>query len=511
MAENSSSSKKLKDIKSQSLKREGQLADFVFGKIPPQALDVEEAVLGALMLDKDALPIVLENLNPESFYKEAHQVIYAAMRQLFEKSHPVDLLTVTDELRNAGKLEIAGGPAYLVSLTNRVASSANIEYHSRIVAQKHIQRELIRVSTNIIRDSFEDTIDVFTLLDDAEKELFHVSENNLRRQYFGMGELTAKTYKILEELKNKKDGLTGVPTGFTKLDRITSGWQSSDLIIVAARPAMGKTSFVLSLALNAALEFKRPVAFFSLEMASTQLVQRLISVQSEIDVSKLRTGKLQEYEWTQLHHTIEKLSNIPLYIDDTPGINIFELRAKCRRLKKQHKIEMVIIDYLQLMSGGPESSRSTNREQEISAISRSLKGMAKELNVPVIALSQLSRQTEIRGGSKKPQLADLRESGAIEQDADIVSFIYRPEYYDIMEDDKGNSNKGIAEIIIAKHRNGPTDTVRLRFIDKFTKFENIDEFNFDSFPSSDPFAPQMESQGVIKRSSKMNDEEEIPF
>jgi replicative DNA helicase len=511
MAESSSSSKKIKDMKAVSNKREGQLADFVFGKVPPQAVDVEEAVLGALMLDKDALPIVLENLNPDSFYKEAHQLIFKAMRQLFEKSHPVDLLTVTEELRKSGNLETVGGPAYLVSLTNRVASSANIEYHSRIVAQKHIQRELIRVSTGIIRDSYEDTTDVFTLLDDAEKELFNVSENNLRRQYLSMGELTAKTYKMIEELKNKPDGLTGVPSGFSNLDRITSGWQPSDLIIIAARPGMGKTSFVLSLALNAAMNFNRPVAVFSLEMASTQLVQRLISVQSEIDVSKLRTGSLQEFQWTQLHHTIEKLSNVPLYIDDTPGINIFELRAKCRRLKKQHNIQMVIIDYLQLMSGGPESMRATNREQEISAISRSLKGMAKELSVPVIALSQLSRQTEIRGGSKRPQLADLRESGAIEQDADIVSFIYRPEYYDLDEDDKGNSVKGIAEIIIAKHRNGPTETIRLRFINKFTKFVELDEFNFDSFAPVDPLSPQLEAAAVIKRSSKMNDEEEIPF
>ncbi len=514
MSENSNAQKKVRNLKSNPRTRgqmEGQLSDYVFGKVPPQAVDIEEAVLGALMLDKDALPIVLENLNPESFYTEANQLIYRAMRQLFERSHPVDLLTVTEELKKSGDLETVGGPTYLVNLTNRVASSANIEYHSRIVSQKHIQRELIRVSTQIIKDAFEDTTDVFDLLDDAEKELFNVSENNLRRQYHSMGELTAKTYKMLEELKNKKDGLTGVPTGFTNLDRLTSGWQSSDLIIVAARPGMGKTSFVLSLALNAAMDFQRPVAFFSLEMASTQLVQRLISVHSEIDVSKLRTGKLQEYEWTQLHHTIEKLSNIPLYIDDTPGINIFELRAKCRRLKKQQKIQMVIVDYLQLMSGGPEAFRSANREQEISNISRSLKSMAKELDVPVIALSQLSRQTEIRGGSKKPQLSDLRESGAIEQDADIVSFIYRPEYYDIFEDEKGNSNKGVAEIILAKHRNGPTDMVRLRFIDKYTKFTNLDEFNFDNLSPTDSFSPQLESQGVIKRSSKMNDEEEIPF
>lgn len=511
MTDKNNAAKKVTDIKSKIRQRDGQLADYVFGKVPPQAVDVEEAVLGALMLDKDALPIVIETLQPGSYYKETHQLIYAAILRLFEKSHPIDLITVTEELKKAGDLETVGGPNYLVGLTHRVASSANIEFHARIVAQKHIQRELIRVSTQIIRDAFEDTTDVFTLLDDAEKELFAVTENNLRRQYSSMAELTSRTIRILEELKNKKDGLSGIPTGFTDLDRITSGWQPSDLIIIAARPGMGKTSFVLSLARNAAVDFRKPIAIFSLEMASTQLVQRLISMEAEIDASKLRTGKLQEYEWQMLHTTIEKISDVPLFIDDTPGINIFELRAKCRRLKKQHDIQLVIIDYLQLMSGGMENSRGSNREQEISSISRSLKGMAKELNVPVIALSQLSRQTEIRGGSKRPQLSDLRESGAIEQDADIVSFIYRPEYYDIMEDDKGNSNKGIAEIIIAKHRNGPTDSIRLRFIDKYTKFIDIGDINFDSFSPSDSLALQFESSSVITRSSKMNDEEEIPF
>jgi replicative DNA helicase len=511
MSDQQNAAKKTHEIKGKLRKQEGALSDYVFGKVQPQALPLEEAVLGALMLDKDALPVVLDILRPESFYSDAHQLIFRAILRLFEKSHPVDLLTVTEELKRTGDLEAVGGGFYLVELTNRVASSANIEYHARIVAQKQIQRELIKVSTQTIRDAYEDTTDVFTLLDEAEKGLFAVTQNNLSRQYESMGALASKTLKILEELKNKKDGLTGVPSGFSSLDRLTSGWQPSDLIIVAARPGMGKTSYTLALARNAAMDFGKPVALFSLEMSSTQLVQRLISMEAEIPGSKLRSGKLEDYEWQQLHTTIERMSAAPIFIDDTPGINIFELRAKCRRLKMQHDIQMVIIDYLQLMSGSSENNRNANREQEISNISRSLKGLAKELNVPVIALSQLSRAVEVRGGSKRPQLSDLRESGAIEQDADIVTFIYRPEYYQILEDETGQSLKGIAEIIIAKHRNGALDTVKLRFTDQFAKFGDLGDPNFDSFPTSDPFAAPFEATAVITRPSKMNDDEDIPF
>ena len=511
MAEQGATKKTISEVKSNLRKRDGELSDYVFGKVQPQALPLEEAILGALMLDKDALPLVLDILRTESFYSDAHQLIYHAITTLFEKSYPVDLLTVTEELKKSGELEAAGGAFYLVELTSRVASSANIEFHARIVAQKQIQRALIKVSTQIIRDAYEGTTDVFMLLDSAEKGLFDITQNNLSRQYESMGELTSKTMKILEALKNKKDGLTGVPTGFTALDRLTSGWQPSDLIIVAARPGMGKTSFALALARNAAIDFEKPVAIFTLEMSSTQLVQRLISMEAEISSQKLRNGKLEEYEWQQLQSTIERMSEVPLFIDDTPGINIFELRAKCRRLKMQHDIQMVVIDYLQLMSGGIDGSRNSNREQEISSISRSLKGLAKELNVPVIALSQLSRAVEVRGGTKRPQLSDLRESGAIEQDADIVSFIYRPEYYQINEDDSGQSLKGIAEIIIAKHRNGPLDNVKLRFTDQFAKFEELSDPNFDSFPTSDPFAASLETSNVITRSSRMNDDEDIPF
>lgn len=483
------------------------LSNYVFGKVQPQAIPLEEAVLGALMLDRDALPMVMDALRPESFYLEAHQHIYRAIIRLFERSNPVDLLTVTEELRKGGDLDKVGGPYYLVELSNRVASAANIEYHARIIAQKHIQRELINVSTKTIKNAYEDTTDVFDLLDEAEKGLFAITQNNLSRSYESMGALSSKVLKLIEEVSKKEDGLTGVPTGFTELDRLTSGWQSSDLIIVAARPGMGKTSFVLAVALNAARDFNKGVALFSLEMASTQLVQRLISMEAEISGSKMRNGKLEDYEWQQLQSTVEKLNSVPIYIDDTPAINIFELRAKCRRLKQQHDIQLVVIDYLQLMTGGGESTKNGNREQEISSISRALKSLAKELSVPVIALSQLSRAVETRGGSKRPQLSDLRESGAIEQDADIVSFIYRPEYYQILEDENGQSLKGVAEYIIAKHRNGALDTVKLKFTDTFAKFGNLDDPTFAGMndPLTGPFQPS-----IITRGSRMNDED-IPF
>lgn len=489
------------------------LSNYVFGKVQPQAIPLEEAVLGAIMLDKDALPVVIDIINVESFYTEAHQAIYKAMLTLFEKSQPIDLLTVTEEVKKQGDIDKIGGPYYLVELTSKVASSANIEYHARIIAQKHIQRELIRVSTDIIRESYEDTTDVFDLLDKAENGLFKITEQNLSRTYEGMGTLLTKAMKQLEELSKKEDGLTGVPTGFTPLDRLTSGWQPSDLIIVAARPGMGKTSFTLALARNAALDFNKPVAFFSLEMSNVQLVQRLISLESEISGTKLRNGKLEDYEWQQLTSCVERMGDMKIFIDDTPGINIFELRAKCRRLKMQHDIQLVIIDYLQLMTGGG-SEKNGNREQEISMISRSLKGLAKELNVPVIALSQLSRAVETRGGMKRPQLSDLRESGAIEQDADIVSFIYRPEYYQIMEDEDGTPLKNVAEIIVAKHRNGATDTVKLKFISEFAKFTDLEDHSFgdlgdDLGIGSGGYGDTSDS-GVITLGSRMNDED-IPF
>jgi replicative DNA helicase len=481
------------------------LSSYVFGRVQPQATDLEEAVLGAIMLDKDALPVVLDILQPDSFYTEAHQTIYAAMKTLFSKSEPIDLLTVTEALRKSGELEKIGGAYKLVDLTNRVASAANIEFHARIVAQKFIQRQLIHASTTIIRDAFEDTTDVFELLDAAERQLFEITEINLSKGVERMSALSSRLIKQLEELAQKEDGLTGIPSGFTDLDLLTSGWQPSDLIIIAARPAMGKTSFVLSMARNAAMDFGKGVALFSLEMSNIQLVQRLLSMESGISSQKLRTGKLSEGDWKNLHRAVDRMSEAPIFIDDTPGINIFELRAKCRRLKMQHDIQLIVIDYLQLMTGGSDRGKG-NREQEVSAISRSLKALAKELNVPVIALSQLSRAVEMRGGTKKPQLSDLRESGSIEQDADIVSFIYRPEYYQITEDEDGNSQKGVAEIIVAKHRNGATDTVRLRFTEEFAKFSDLGDPNFNSLPDfNDP------NQGIITRSSRLNSDDVIPF
>lgn len=486
----------------------GELSDYVFGKVQPQATALEEAVLGALMLDKDALSSVMDIITANSFYLDAHKHIYEAMIALFNGSHPIDLLTVTEELKKLEKLNDIGGPGYLVKLTNKVASAANIEYHARIIAQKYIQRELIRVSTKIIKDSYEDSTDVFALLDDAEKGLFDITQNNMSRGVETMSSVTAKFRQQLEELKDKEDGLTGVPTGFLNLDRLTSGWQPSDLVILAARPGMGKTSFVLALAKNAAMDFNKGVAIFSLEMSDIQLVQRLVTLEAEISGQKMRKGNLEEYEWQQLYTAIEQMADIPIFIDDTPGINIFELRAKCRRLKAQYDIQMVIIDYLQLMSGGGDGKG--NREQEVSAISRGLKALAKELNVPVIALSQLSRAVESRGGTKKPMLSDLRESGSIEQDADMVMFIYRGEYYQILEDEEGESLKGIGEILVAKNRHGALENIKLRFIADYAKFTDLDDLDFENLPEG-TFNTNLDGSDVITRPSRMNDDEDIPF
>lgn len=489
-----------------------QSAITAHGKLPPQAVDLEEAVLGALMLEKNALTSVIDILNPECFYKDAHQKIFQAIFRLFQNSQPIDILTVTNELKKSGELDIVGGPYYITQLTDRVASSANVEFHARIVLQKHIQRELIRISTDTVKDAFEDTSDVFVLLDRAEKNLYDITKGNIRRNYTMMDELVEKAVEQIEKAKTQQGtlhGITGVPSGFVELDRVTSGWQPSDLIIIAARPGMGKTAFVLSMARNIAVQFKKPMAFFSLEMASLQLVNRLISSETEISAEKLRRGDLAEYEWQQLNSKIGKLEEAPIFIDDTPSLSIFELRAKCRRLKQQKNIELIVIDYLQLMHSGTDS-RNTNREQEISYISRSLKSIAKELNVPVIALSQLSRQAEKRGGNQRPMLSDLRESGAIEQDADMVLFIYRPEYYGLTEDENGNSTAGKAEIMIAKHRNGALKNVYLRFIDRMAKF--VDEDHSELIEDTSQSSTDYTVPNTITRSSRMNDmDEDAPF
>ncbi|MDP2424593.1 MAG: replicative DNA helicase [Bacteroidales bacterium] len=473
------------------------------GKLPPQALELEEAVLGAIMLEKDALTAVIDKLKPEIFYREIHQMIYRGIVELFRRSEPVDILTVTNELKSSGELEIVGGAYFIAQLTNRVSSAANVEYHAHIIIQKFIQRELIRISSEIIQDAFEDTTDVFDMLDKAEQNLFAVSESNLRRNVMDMPTLIKEAIDNIERAKNIEGHLSGVPSGFTKLDGFTAGWQKSDLIIIAARPGMGKTSFVLTMARNIAVDFKQPIAFFSLEMSAIQLVTRLIAAESMLPAEKLKKGTLESHEWQQLNTKIKDLEKAPIYIDDTPALTIFELRAKCRRLKAQYDIQMAIVDYLQLMSGSGDNKG--NREQEISNISRSLKSLAKELNIPIIAISQLSRAVETRGGPKKPILSDLRDSGAIEQDADLVLFLYRPQYYNILQDSEGHSTQGLAELSIAKHRNGPQGEVKLRFIEQYALFLDMQDTAY--FPEqSHSLNPDYSSgPNVVTFPSKLND------
>ncbi|RNC80150.1 MAG: replicative DNA helicase [Winogradskyella sp.] len=447
------------------------------GKIPPQALDLEEVVLGAMMIDKKGVDEVIDILSPEAFYKEAHQYIFEAIFKLFENSEPVDLLTVSTQLRKDEKLDLVGGDFYLISLTQRVSSSAHIEFHARIILQKYIQRSLIKISNEIIEEAYDETKDVFDLLDNAEAKLYEVTQGNVKKSTETAQSLVIQAKKKIEEISNK-EGLSGIPSGFDKLDKLTSGWQPSDLVIVAARPGMGKTALTLTMARNIAVNSGIPVAFFSLEMSSVQLITRLISSETGLSSEKLRTGRLEKHEWEQLNVKVKTLEKAPLFIDDTPSLSIFDLRAKARRLASQYGIKLIVIDYLQLMTAGG-SQKGGNREQEISTISRNLKALAKELNVPVIALSQLSRAVETRGGSKRPLLSDLRESGAIEQDADIVSFIYRPEYYKIDEwdDEERSPTEGQAEFIVAKHRNGGLDNIRLKFIGHLGKFDNLDDFD----------------------------------
>jgi len=460
-----------------------------YGKLPPQAIEVEEAVLGALMLERDAYVTVADIIQANSFYKEEHQKIFEAIQALSSKEKPVDLLMVTQELKDRNQLEEVGGPSYITQLTRRVASAAHIEFHSRIIAQKYIQRELIRVSSEIQTKAYDDTMDVDDLIDFSESELFRVSEGNIKKETLPIKPVLNEAILHIEKARSKPDGLSGVPSGFSALDRITSGWQKTDLIIIAARPAMGKTAFVLSMARNMAVDHRQGVAVFSLEMSSLQLVNRLIAAETELGAEKIKTGKLEDYEWAQLNQRIKALDEAPIFIDDTPALSVFEFRAKCRRLKMQHDINIIIVDYLQLMTAGSDMRGS--REQEVSTISRSLKAIAKELNVPIIALSQLNRSVESREG-RRPQLSDLRESGAIEQDADIVTFIHRPEYFGLTEDESGNSLLGVAEIIIAKHRNGATADVHLRFRKELAKFTDMDpQFDRGGFDNVQTFRSSM--------------------
>lgn len=440
------------------------------GKLPPQAIDLEETVLGAILLERDALNDIVDIIKPESFYKEAHVKIYEAILQLFSESEPVDMLTVTNQCRKNGTLEIIGGAYYISELTQRVNSASNIESHARIISEKFMRREIIKISNQAQNESFMDTNDIFDIIGGVDTQINGLIEQNTKGSFVDFGTSVNDTFKKLYESKDKE--LTGVASGFTGLDRITGGWQDTDLIIVASRPGMGKTAFSLSIIINAAKEFDFPVGIFSLEMSTDQLNQRVLSHESDIPSDKIKRADLPNHDWNYLHGVKDKVAKYPIYIDDTGSISIIELKAKARRLKRNKGVKLLVVDYIQLMHG----DRGGNREQEISSISRGLKGIAKELEIPIIALSQLSRAVETRAGEKKPMLSDLRESGAIEQDADMVIFLYRPEYYNILEDQDGNSLEGKGVVIISKHRHGALGEVYLNFIGQFTRWEDDNQF-----------------------------------
>lgn len=461
--------------KNTAKKKHAQPIDPTLGHVQPQALQAEYAVIGALLIDKDAYAVVCEQLYPESFYDPRHGLIYAAVRDLSLRERPVDIITVTEQLAKNGTLEEAGGAAYLGEISTRVSSSANIVSHARIIQQKFLARQLISFSASISSKALDDTVDVDDLMQEAEGSLFELSQRNMKKDYVQIDPVIRSAIEVIQKAAANKDGLTGVPSGYHKLDDITSGWQASDLIIVAGRPAMGKTSFALSMAKNIAADYKIPMAFFSLEMSNNQLVNRLLSNVCEIQGSKILNGQLQPDEWERLDKRVGDLLGSPVFIDDTPGLSVFELRTKARRLVREHGVKMIMIDYLQLMNAN--GMRFSSRQEEVSTISRSLKGLAKELDIPIIALSQLNRGVEARDGieGKRPQLSDLRESGAIEQDADMVLFVHRPEYYRIYQDESGRDLHGMAQIIIAKHRKGATGDVLLTFRGEFTRFENPEE------------------------------------
>ncbi len=469
------------------------------GKLPPQALELEQSVIGALMIEKDAFATVADLLRPESFYSDQHRHIFEAIRSLSTKDAPIDVLSVTEELRTMGNLELAGGVVYLSELTQRVASAAHLRYHAQIVAQKATARDLIGLACQIEEKGYDETQDVDELMQEAEAGVFEISQRSQKRDVTHIFPVITEAFDRMHKASQNEGNISGIPSGFTELDKITSGWQKSDLVIIAARPAMGKTAFVLSMAKNIAVDFNIPVAIFSLEMSNVQLVNRLIMNVCEIEGSKIRNGRLTKAEWDKLENNISVLQNAPIYVDDTPGLSVYELRSKARKLVKDKKIQLIIIDYLQLMNANGANFGS--REQEVSIISRTLKGLAKELDVPVIALSQLSRAVEKRDSSnsnvdgKKPLLSDLRESGAIEQDADMVCFIHRPEYYKLYDDGNGKDLRGLGQIIVAKHRNGATDEIWLRFIGKYTRFQNENDAYDESLYADVQYGTQ---------SSKMN-------
>lgn len=438
------------------------------GKIPPNDTEAEQAVIGSMLIDRDAVILAIETLKEEDFYREDNKAIYSAMLNLYNRAEPIDIITVKEELVSAGKFEAVGGLEYLAELPEKVPTTANVDKYIKIVEEKAILRSLIKVSNEIITLGYDQTQEVENIMDEAEKKVFNVMQNRNQKGYTHIKDILIDAFAELEQLYNNKQQVTGVPTGFIELDYKTSGLHDSELIILAARPAMGKSAFALNIATNAAVRAKTPVAIFSLEMSKEQMTNRILCSEAMIDSNKLRTGKIEEDDWVKLVESLGPLSEAEIYIDDTPGISITEIRAKCRKLKLEKNIGMVIIDYLQLVQG-TGNKRVGSREQEISEISRSLKILAKEINVPVIALSQLSRAAEQRP-DHRPMLSDLRESGSIEQDADIVTFLYRDDYYN-----PDSENKNIAEVIIAKNRSGSTGTVELLWLGSYTKFANIEK------------------------------------
>ena len=448
------------------------------GKLPPQSPEFEEAVLGAILLDKDALQNVVEILEPEHFYVEANQRIYAAMQRLNSNMAPIDMLTMCEELNRTGELQAVGGRVYIAKLTSRVGAAVNIEYHARIIFQKYLQRSLIHLGGEMVTSGYDESKDVEDLLEEAENNLFTLSQGSLKRDVIQISSTIDEAIQQMDAAAKREDQLSGIPSGFRKIDQITMGWQPATMVVIAARPAMGKTAFVLSMARKMAIDYNIPIAMFSLEMSNVELVKRLMTAETEIPSEKIKSGRLSTDEWNHFNARIGRLRNAPIFIDDTPGLSVFDLRSKARILKKKHAIKCIIIDYPQLMTAS--AMKPGSRQEEVSMISPSPKGLAKELNIPVIALSQLSRNVEGRtsekGGldSKRPQLSDLRESGAIEQDADMVCFIHRPEYYHILDDGKGNSLVGMAQFIIAKHRSGRIDDVLLRFQAELIRFEDIE-------------------------------------
>ena len=435
-------------------------------RIPPQSIEAEQCVLGGILIEDGALLKVIEILQPDDFYKDAHRIIYSAILELFDRNEPQDLVTLHNALNAKGKLDDVGGAVYLAELVEAVPVASNIDYYARIVRDKAVLRRLIQKSSDIAAMCYEEAGDIDEILEGAESAIFELTQSKINQSFNSLREILKSSIKRVEDLYGRKELITGVPSGFTELDKLTAGFQPSDLIIVAGRPSMGKTAFALNIAQHAAVDNGIPVAVFSLEMSKEQLALRMLCAEAMVDAHKVRTGFLTSEDWSKLLAAANSLSQAPIYIDDTPAMSVLEVRAKARRLKSEHDVGLIVVDYLQLMQGRGGAER---REQEISEISRSLKAMAKELNAPVIALSQLNRKVEDRP-NKRPQMADLRESGAIEQDADVIAFIYRDEVYNRSED---NPNRGKAEIIVAKQRNGPTGTVRLAFVGKYSTFANL--------------------------------------